>query len=53
MFPWDDWQFYVVSLAALTGLFYLVRPFLPARKKPGGCASCPGASPPTRRGDKP
>jgi hypothetical protein len=30
--PLGDWQFYVVSLAALAGLWVLVRQFLPRRR---------------------
>ncbi len=31
--PFDDWQFYVVTLAALWGAWALVCTFLPARDK--------------------
>ena len=37
--PYDDWQFYVVTLAALAGAWLVVRPFL-GSKKEGGCPSC-------------
>jgi hypothetical protein len=30
--PFDDWQFYVVSLVVLAGAWLLVRPFLPRRR---------------------
>ena len=33
--PFDDWQFYVVTLAALWGGWAIVRPFLPSREKRG------------------
>ena len=29
--PYDEWQFYVVTVVALAGLWLLVRPFLPRR----------------------
>ena len=38
--PYDDWQFYVVTLAALAGAWLIVRPFLGSRKGSGGCPSC-------------
>ena len=31
--PFGDWQFYVVTLAALWGVWAMARPFLPARMK--------------------
>ena len=30
--PFDDWQFWVVSVVVLAGLWLLVRPFLPRRR---------------------
>jgi hypothetical protein len=30
--PFDDWQFYVVSLVVLAAAWMLVRPFLPRRR---------------------
>ncbi|MFG0291821.1 MAG: hypothetical protein ACF8MJ_01560 [Phycisphaerales bacterium JB050] len=33
--PWTDWQFWLVTTAALAGLWTLVRMFLP-KKKPKG-----------------
>ena len=30
--PFDDWQFYVVSVVVLAGVWLLVRPFLPRRR---------------------
>lgn len=38
-----DWQFAIVTLAALWGAWILLRPLLPSRKprrKTGACASC-------------
>jgi hypothetical protein len=32
--PFDDWQFYVVTLAALWGAWALARTFIPARERP-------------------
>jgi hypothetical protein len=46
-----DWQFVIVTLAALWGAWILLRPFLPARrKKPasgasGACARCSAGTP--------
>ena len=39
--PLDDWQFWVVSFAALWGVVVLVRQLLPSAEAPpcGGCAS--------------
>ncbi len=31
--PWCDWQFWVVTVAAVVGVAALVRVLLPARKK--------------------
>jgi hypothetical protein len=31
--PWGDWQFYVVTAAALWGLWALARAILPKRRK--------------------
>jgi hypothetical protein len=43
VFPWHDWQFWVVTAACLLGLLGIVSPFLPRRGKPadacGGCAT--------------
>ncbi len=42
--PWLDWQFYLVSLIGLVGLWFLVRPFLPSagRDDGSGGGACPG-----------
>lgn len=41
--PLHDWQFWITTLAALAGLFALVRPFFassdPDRPACGGCAT--------------
>ena len=43
--PFDDWQFYVVTLVALWGLWALLRPFLPRdRKAEPGCPTCASGS---------
>jgi hypothetical protein len=34
--PWGDWQFYVVTLAALCGVWAAVRSVLPRKRKGGG-----------------
>jgi|LakMenEpi03Aug12_release.lakeMendotaPanAssembly.Ray.scaffolds.fasta_scaffold3467674_2 hypothetical protein len=48
--PWSDWQFWAVSLAALAGAFFVIRPLLPTRSG-GSCRSCPadGAPPKPKR----
>lgn len=39
--PVDDWQFWIVTAAALWGAFAVARPFLPRKAKPtGGCPGC-------------
>jgi hypothetical protein len=40
-----DWQFLVVTAAALWGVWILLRPFLPRRGKEavGGCPNCAAA----------
>ena len=37
--PWEDWQFWLASAAALAGLWFVLRPFLPARG-PVDCGNC-------------
>lgn len=40
--PVDDWQFWLVTFAALGAAALVLRPFLPRRgKKDAGCAGCP------------
>lgn len=41
--PWTDWQFWVVTVAAVVGVAFIVRPMLPSRTKKSG-AACPGCS---------
>jgi len=38
--PLGDWQFWVVTLLCLAGLYYVVRPLLPQRKATDGCPHC-------------
>lgn len=42
--PVHDWQFWVVTAAALVALLVVLRPFLPARKGARSSA-CPGCGP--------
>ena len=37
--PWNDWQFWLATAAALAGLWFALRPFLPSRRD-GDCGSC-------------
>ena len=39
--PWTDWQFWVVSIFALGGLVFIVRPLFPSRKGSAACGGCP------------
>lgn len=41
-FPWADWQFYVVSVLMVGGLWQLVRPFVRRadRDPKAGCPGC-------------
>lgn len=44
--PWNDWQFWLVTMLAFGGLVILLRPFIPflgARRK-GSDASCPSCA---------
>jgi len=41
--PYDDWQFWVVTLLAVGGLALVIRPLLPRRKGNVGCGTCPTA----------
>ena len=48
--PFDDWQFWVVTLAAMTALWMVIRPLLPrGRKTTGQCAGCPPQQGNTKR----
>lgn len=38
--PFDDWQFYVVTLVAFVGAVALVRALLPSKKDGPGCPTC-------------
>ncbi len=42
--PYDDWQFWVVTLLAIGGLAMVIRPLLPRRKDDPRCGSCPTGS---------
>lgn len=37
--PLDDWQFWLATAAALAGLWFVARPFLPGRGD-GDCGAC-------------
>jgi hypothetical protein len=39
--PWTDWQFWLVTMLALGGLWILLRPFIPLKKRADAGASCP------------
>lgn len=41
--PFDDWQFWVVTLVALGGLVLVIRPLLPKKNAAPGCGTCPTA----------
>jgi hypothetical protein len=47
--PVEDWQFYVVSFAALFGVWVLVRTLLPRRSSSSPCPGCPTGRTPWRR----
>lgn len=43
--PFGDWQFWLVTLLALWGLWVMARPFLPRRKvSPDEQAACPNCA---------
>ncbi|MCI0365893.1 MAG: hypothetical protein L0Y44_00045 [Phycisphaerales bacterium] len=42
--PIRDWQFWLVSLLALYGLWLLARPLLPFRRAKSDDAACPSCS---------
>jgi hypothetical protein len=42
--PWTDWEFWLVTVLALGGLWLLARPFLPSRKSKAEDASCPNCA---------
>jgi len=46
--PWNDWQFWIVTLVALLGACAVVRPMLPSRGKSHACPGCPSASNPAK-----
>ena len=53
--PWMDWQFWMVTILAILGVWMVARPLMPFRKTSGedvGCPSCASgsaASKPKRR----
>ncbi|MEI6023142.1 MAG: hypothetical protein DWH76_00780 [Planctomycetota bacterium] len=38
--PWDEIQFWIVSLVALAGLYAVLRPLLPSNGASPSCPSC-------------
>lgn len=40
-FPFDDWQFWTVTLVAAGSLWALVKPFLPGDKSESAGGACP------------
>ena len=42
--PYDNWQFWVVTVIALWAGFTVVRPILPRRGKGGNGGACPHCS---------
>ena len=44
--PWTDWQFWIVTVFALGGLFVVIRPLIPGRNPSGGCRTCPTSADP-------
>jgi hypothetical protein len=42
--PWNDWQFWLVSLLAVWGLWVLARPFLPRKRAASASTSCPNCA---------
>lgn len=42
--PFGDWQFYAVTILALWGAWMVARPFLPSKKRSGGCPTCASGS---------
>ncbi len=42
--PLGDWQFWVVSIIGLVGLWLVIKPFLPSKKKGGACPHCASGS---------
>ncbi len=51
--PFGDWQFWIVTLLGLWGLYLVVKPFLPKKNKSQGCTHCASGAAaqkkPTRR----
>lgn len=47
--PWGDWQFWVVTIAAVVGVAALVRVLLPARKKAVKTSLTIGGEPASKR----
>jgi hypothetical protein len=47
--PWNDWQFWVVTLAALVAIAMVLKPLLPWGGSRGRtakpCSTCPSAEP--------
>ena len=47
--PIGDWQFWIVTLAGLLGLWLIVKPFMPRRSKQTGCAHCASGTAASRK----
>jgi NhaP-type Na+/H+ or K+/H+ antiporter len=43
--PIDDWQFWIVTILALTAVVLVIRPLIPYKSAAPRCGSCPSADP--------
>ncbi len=48
--PFDDWQFWVVTVLGFVALYVVLRPFLRTRRGTGSCSSCGSGARPRSRG---
>ncbi len=45
--PWHDWQFWIVSIFAVGGLWLLLRPFLLRKRGASDAGSCSNCATPS------
>lgn len=47
--PVSDWQFWIVTLAAVYGLWRVIKIFLPRKDKQAGCTHCASGAAASRK----
>ena len=47
--PFGDWQFWVVTIIGLVGLWLVIKPLLPRKAKDDGCPHCASGAAASRK----